>query len=422
MVTQEPTEQAAEIAEIIGRLPDGQFDQCELNAILGRLSALVDTNIDAMHIPADAGEYEQDIVELLARIPQGWGRWISCEAGWYPLIAALGADLAIVDPDYEIHQIKEKFGMLRFYAETSLEGELGERFDALIEAAERAARLMYASGVGANQQSSASPAHWLGGTRPFVLTAATQCERTVPWTTDHLHIRKGIEMTREGESLTKATGKTAMKAPHNEFRKETTFGPEEPAGGTEPATTNESESTPTEVTQGAQSESDTSKADRLDEVLDAAVTLILRRYVRKVENGDRWTAESDLAELLGRARELFTCAPAPADSTPGPWTPLIANKDQDDEYSYWGRPVYWMNRQVLDQLSVVVMGTQAWGEDSGDVYPEVLVTDSAHRPYTEDWWRLEAVTPAKAREIAAALAEAADKADEVEAALCPQKD
>lgn len=80
-----------------------------------------------------------------------------------------------------------------------------------------------------------------------------------------------------------------------------------------------------------------------------------------------------------------------------------------------------MDRQVLEQLSVVVMGTQAWGEHSGDVDPQVLVTDSAYRPYTDNWRRIESVAPAEAREIAAVLAEAADKAEEVEAALDYEK-
>lgn len=127
----------AETIGIIRRLRDGRFSDDELDAMLNRLSELLgDHDINALHVPEDAGPYRAEIVELLARIPEGWGRWISCDAGWYPLITTLGADLALVDPHYEVHQIKEKFGALRFYAETDLEGELGERFDALIEAAE----------------------------------------------------------------------------------------------------------------------------------------------------------------------------------------------------------------------------------------------------------------------------------------------
>ena len=127
----------AETIGIIRRLRDRRFSDDELDAMLNRLNELLgDHDINALHVPEDAGPYRAEIVELLARIPEGWGRWISCDAGWYPLITTLGADMTLVDPHYEVHQIKEKFGALRFYAETDLEGELGERFDALIEAAE----------------------------------------------------------------------------------------------------------------------------------------------------------------------------------------------------------------------------------------------------------------------------------------------
>lgn len=224
-------------------------------------------------------------------------------------------------------------------------------------------------------------------------------------------------MTGEDESLTKATSRRAKKARHETSRTEAISSPEEAVTAGESATTDESESNPPEETEGAQSESDLKEADRIDEVLRATVNLILRRYFRKIENGERETAESELSDLLARAREGFTCVPAPADTTPGPWTPFIANSGEEDEYLYWGRPVYWLDRQVLEQQSVVVMGTQAWGEISEDVYPQVLITDSTHMPYTEDWRRLDTVTPAKAREIAAALLEAADKADAVEATL-----
>ena len=105
--------------------------------MLGRLAELYgEHDINLLHVPEDAGEYRMGIVELLLRIPDGWGRWISCEAGWYALITELGTKLAAVDPDFVVHQIKEKFGTLRLYAETELEGERRERLDALIAEAE----------------------------------------------------------------------------------------------------------------------------------------------------------------------------------------------------------------------------------------------------------------------------------------------
>lgn len=49
------------------------------------------------------------------RIPPGWGRWISCGPGWYALLVKLDEDLSALVPDYEVHQVKEKYGTLRFY-------------------------------------------------------------------------------------------------------------------------------------------------------------------------------------------------------------------------------------------------------------------------------------------------------------------
>jgi hypothetical protein len=35
--------------------------------------------------------------------------------GWFPLVEELHKTLVEIDPEYEIHQIKEKFGGLRYY-------------------------------------------------------------------------------------------------------------------------------------------------------------------------------------------------------------------------------------------------------------------------------------------------------------------
>lgn len=70
---------------------------------------------DTVHVPEDAGEYAKDLERILLRIPDGWGRWISCDKGWYPLIIELDQKLAEIFPDYELHQVKEKFGTLRYY-------------------------------------------------------------------------------------------------------------------------------------------------------------------------------------------------------------------------------------------------------------------------------------------------------------------
>lgn len=72
--------------------------------------------LNAIHLPKDVPEdLIESILEILNRIPRGWGRWISLDSGWYPLIIDLNKKLAELDPDYEAHQVKEKFGSLRYY-------------------------------------------------------------------------------------------------------------------------------------------------------------------------------------------------------------------------------------------------------------------------------------------------------------------
>jgi len=70
---------------------------------------------DTAHLPEDAGEYADDLMDILNRIPKGWGRWISCDRGWYKLLADTNRKMKLMLPTYEISQIKEKYGTLRFY-------------------------------------------------------------------------------------------------------------------------------------------------------------------------------------------------------------------------------------------------------------------------------------------------------------------
>jgi hypothetical protein len=52
---------------------------------------------------------------MLATIPDGYGRWIDCGPGWYPLLITLHTKLQKLVPGYQIHQIKEKYGQLCYY-------------------------------------------------------------------------------------------------------------------------------------------------------------------------------------------------------------------------------------------------------------------------------------------------------------------
>jgi hypothetical protein len=53
--------------------------------------------------------------DLLNKIPQEAGRYLSCGEGWSELLFQTDLKLSYIDPDYQILQIKEKFGTLRYY-------------------------------------------------------------------------------------------------------------------------------------------------------------------------------------------------------------------------------------------------------------------------------------------------------------------
>jgi hypothetical protein len=69
---------------------------------------------------------------------KGWGWQVACGDGWRDLLLKLKHDLEMTRVPYEICQIKEKFGGLRFYVDIT--GDATEKsrdeFNALIEKAE----------------------------------------------------------------------------------------------------------------------------------------------------------------------------------------------------------------------------------------------------------------------------------------------
>ncbi len=99
--------------------------------------------LDRFHIPDDAGEYADGLVAIMMRIPDGWGRWISCDRGWYPIIIDTDQRLAELDPVYVVHQVKEKFGGLRYYYQQSgmVSDDVERQMDEVVQEAEaRAAK------------------------------------------------------------------------------------------------------------------------------------------------------------------------------------------------------------------------------------------------------------------------------------------
>jgi hypothetical protein len=76
---------------------------------------IADKLLNTVHVPDDAGVYADRLRKMLERIPDNWGRWVSFDRGWYPLVCQLDSHISRILPDYQIHQMKEKFGGLRFY-------------------------------------------------------------------------------------------------------------------------------------------------------------------------------------------------------------------------------------------------------------------------------------------------------------------
>lgn len=94
--------------------------------------------LNKIHMPKDAHGFEDGLRAIMMRIPNGWGRWISCSRGWYPIIIELDEAMAAIDPDYELHQVKEKLGGLRYYfrASESITEADRQRMDELVDEAE----------------------------------------------------------------------------------------------------------------------------------------------------------------------------------------------------------------------------------------------------------------------------------------------
>jgi hypothetical protein len=55
---------------------------------------------------------------ILSKFKDGWPATIYCGPGWNDILFSLDKKLSEIDPDYKIIQIKEKFGILRYYFQT----------------------------------------------------------------------------------------------------------------------------------------------------------------------------------------------------------------------------------------------------------------------------------------------------------------
>lgn len=135
----------SDMREMSAGVRNGTATQEDIEGALNRLiSHDIDRNtlINALHVPTDAGPYAAALERILRRIPDGWGRWISHDAGWYPIVVACDDRLAAIDPDYAVHQIKE-IGVLRYYCAPSSDPSraVRESFRDIISEAKRASAI-----------------------------------------------------------------------------------------------------------------------------------------------------------------------------------------------------------------------------------------------------------------------------------------
>ncbi|MBS9532395.1 hypothetical protein KIH27_02190 [Mycobacterium sp. M1] len=107
--------------------------------------------------------------ELLAQ----WGGRVECRQGWYPLVAATGAAIAAVDPDYRIDEIREKYGELRFFATPSAgtTAAARRRMEAITDAAEEISRTVCET-CGAPGSLHQTPRRWLATLCPACAAAS----------------------------------------------------------------------------------------------------------------------------------------------------------------------------------------------------------------------------------------------------------
>jgi hypothetical protein len=107
-------------------------------------------------------EEEIDVSSILeqikSRINSAYGKTIACDSGWHELVCKCHLELLAMDPNYEVFQIKEKFGSLRYYFGTRstdlkefMMWKVSEKYTALsentCEITGKAGKLMFKQGL-----------------------------------------------------------------------------------------------------------------------------------------------------------------------------------------------------------------------------------------------------------------------------------
>lgn len=78
-----------------------------------------------------------EVQRIIDRFAPNWPPIIEVSSGWFPLLVELDQILASLAPDYNVQQIKSKFGSLSFHASPSEDPyDYNEEFHEAIRAAE----------------------------------------------------------------------------------------------------------------------------------------------------------------------------------------------------------------------------------------------------------------------------------------------
>ncbi len=76
-------------------------------------------------------ELSTQINALRKKIQPPYYQTIDVDEGWYQLVIDCDAELSAIDPKYDLQQVKEKFGGLRFYFQPS-DPSLREQMDTVV--------------------------------------------------------------------------------------------------------------------------------------------------------------------------------------------------------------------------------------------------------------------------------------------------
>ena len=71
------------------------------------------------------------ILALKLKIKEPYLPYVDVDEGWYQLVLDCDEELSAIDPNYDLQQVKEKFGSLRYYFQPS-DSTLRKEMDAVV--------------------------------------------------------------------------------------------------------------------------------------------------------------------------------------------------------------------------------------------------------------------------------------------------